>query len=53
MVMLALSTAVAVLSYHFLELPFLRLKSRFRYEEPKGEHSGLPYAKARFAQDAL
>jgi peptidoglycan/LPS O-acetylase OafA/YrhL len=53
MVMLALSTALAVLSYHFLELPFLRLKSRFRYEEPKDEHSGMPYAKARFVQDAL
>jgi peptidoglycan/LPS O-acetylase OafA/YrhL len=34
-VMLGFSSAVAVLSYHFLERPFLRLKSRFRYEEPK------------------
>jgi peptidoglycan/LPS O-acetylase OafA/YrhL len=51
--MLVLSTAVAVLSYHFLELPFLRLKSHFRYEEPKDEHSSLPYPKAGFAQNAL
>jgi len=52
-VMLVLSTAVAVLSYQFLELPFLRLKSHFRYEEAKDEHSGLPYPKAGFAQNAL
>jgi peptidoglycan/LPS O-acetylase OafA/YrhL len=53
-VMLVLSTAAAVLSYQFLELPFLRLKSYFRYEEPKGELSGgLPYPKEGFAQNAL
>jgi peptidoglycan/LPS O-acetylase OafA/YrhL len=53
MVMLVLSTAVAMLSYRLLELPFLRLKSHFRYEEPKDKHSALPYPKAGFAQNTV
>jgi peptidoglycan/LPS O-acetylase OafA/YrhL len=40
--MLALFTAVAVASYHLLELRFLKLKSRFRYAGPKEESSSLP-----------
>jgi peptidoglycan/LPS O-acetylase OafA/YrhL len=35
--MLALFTGLAVASYHLLELPFLRLKSRFRYTNPVEE----------------
>jgi peptidoglycan/LPS O-acetylase OafA/YrhL len=35
--MLALFTGVAVGSYHLLELPFLELKSRFRYAKPTKE----------------
>jgi peptidoglycan/LPS O-acetylase OafA/YrhL len=34
MTMLGLFTAIAVVSYHVLELPFLRLKSRLKYIEP-------------------
>jgi peptidoglycan/LPS O-acetylase OafA/YrhL len=40
--MLALSTAAAVSSYHLLELRFLKLKSEFRYEEPKQQYAGEP-----------
>ena len=40
--MLALFTAVAVASYHLLELRFLKLKSRFRYAGPKEESPSLP-----------
>jgi peptidoglycan/LPS O-acetylase OafA/YrhL len=39
--MLALFTAVAVASYHLLELRFLKLKSRFRYAGPKEESPSL------------
>jgi peptidoglycan/LPS O-acetylase OafA/YrhL len=40
--MLVLFTAVAVASYHLLELRFLKLKSRFRYAAPKEESPSLP-----------
>jgi peptidoglycan/LPS O-acetylase OafA/YrhL len=39
--MLALFTAVAVASYHLLELRFLKLKSRFRYAGPRDEPPSL------------
>jgi peptidoglycan/LPS O-acetylase OafA/YrhL len=40
--MLVLFTAVAVASYHLLELRFLKLKSRFRYAGPQEESPSLP-----------
>jgi peptidoglycan/LPS O-acetylase OafA/YrhL len=51
-VMLGLSTAMALLSYRFLELPFLRLKSRFRYQAPTGEPANLPHVEAGFVRDS-
>lgn len=51
MAMLALFTAVAVASYHLLELRFLRLKSRFRYTNPKEESTDRPLPKLQIADD--
>jgi peptidoglycan/LPS O-acetylase OafA/YrhL len=52
MAMLALFTGAAVLSYHLLERPFLRLKSHFRYAEPKEKYANNPLAKLRIAPAA-
>jgi peptidoglycan/LPS O-acetylase OafA/YrhL len=51
MALLAISTAVAVSSYHLLELRFLKLKSRFRYKERKEEYVDQPYPNLRIADD--
>ena len=51
MTLLAISTAVAVSSYHLLELRFLKLKSRFRYQERKQEYADQPYPNLRIADD--
>lgn len=50
MTLLAISTAVAVSSYHLLELRFLKMKSRFRYQERK-EEDAQPYPNLRIADD--
>jgi peptidoglycan/LPS O-acetylase OafA/YrhL len=50
--MLALFTVVAVASYHLLELRFLKLKSHFRYANPKEESADLPMPNLQIADDA-
>jgi peptidoglycan/LPS O-acetylase OafA/YrhL len=50
--MLALFTAVAVASYHLLELRFLKMKSHFRYANPKAESADVAMPKLQIADDA-
>ena len=49
--MLALFTVVAVASYHLLELRFLKLKSHFRYVNPKEDPAQLPVPNLQTADD--
>ena len=52
MSMLAMFTAVAVASYHLLELRFLRLKANFPYKEREEEYVEQPSPKLRIADEA-
>jgi len=49
--MLALFTAVAVASYHLLELRFLKLKSHFRYANPQEGSAGPSWPNLQIVND--